>query len=64
MNPDCAACEHVLNIPTVDFVTVKVCGHPKSGGRFTAWQAREDVLRCGPGGAWYLDRAAMDRACK
>ena len=52
----CADCVHVKVFDTGEFVTVMVCHHPKSGGRFTAYQARYDELRCGHGGQWWEQR--------
>lgn len=59
----CRECEHRLVLGEYK-PPVEVCNHPKSGGRYTTHQAREDVLRCGRAGNWFVDRAAMDRACK
>ena len=41
-----------------------VCLHPKSAARYTTEQARDDRAMCSPLGRWWVDREAMDRACK
>ena len=66
----CKACDHMKVVPVPGYLSVEVCNHPLSAGRYTTYQARYNRVTyhgeesCGASGRWFLDRAAMDRACK